>query len=45
MVVLQVVVFVAGLLLVLRALLSAIRTFVVPRGAYDQISSRPARIS
>ena len=35
----QVVVFVAGLLLGLRALLSAVRTFVVPRGAYDKVSS------
>jgi hypothetical protein len=33
------VVFLAGLLVVLRALLSAVRTFVVPRGAYDWISS------
>ena len=35
----QVVVFVAGLLLAVRALLSAVRTFVVPRGSYDGVSS------
>jgi hypothetical protein len=35
----HVLVFVAGLVLVLRTLLSAIRTFVVPRGANDWISS------
>ena len=34
----QIAVFVVGLLLVLRVLLSAVPTFVVPRGAYDQIS-------
>jgi hypothetical protein len=39
MLALQVVVFVLGLLVVLRALLSAVRTFVVPRGAYDRLSS------
>ena len=44
MIALQVVVFVAGLLLVVRALVSEIRTFVVPRGAYDSISSTEFRI-
>jgi hypothetical protein len=44
MIAVQVLVFVAGLLLVLRALLSAIRTFVVPRGAYDGISSAEFRL-
>jgi hypothetical protein len=39
MLALQVVVFALGLLVVLRALLSAVRTFVVPRGAYDRLSS------
>ena len=39
MLIIHVVVFLAGLLLVLRALLSAVRTFVVPRGSYDWISS------
>ena len=40
----QVVVFVAGLLLVVRGLLSAVRTFVVPRGSYDGISSLIFRV-
>ncbi len=44
MLAIQVVVFVAGLVLALRALLSAVRTFVVPRGAYDQISSAEFRV-
>ena len=44
MIAIQVLVFVLGLLLVLRALLSAIRTFVVPRGAYDEISSTLFRL-
>ncbi len=44
MIAVQVLVFVAGLLLVLRALVSAIRTFVVPRGAYDGISSLEFRL-
>jgi hypothetical protein len=44
MLALQVVVFAAGLLLVLRALLSAVRTFVVPRGAYDNLSSFEFRV-
>ena len=44
MLVIQLVVFVAGLLLVLRALLSAVRTFVVPRGAYDNLSSFEFRV-
>ena len=44
MIAIQVLVFVLGLLLVLRALLSAIRTFVVPRGAYDGISSLEFRL-
>jgi hypothetical protein len=44
MIAIQVLVFVGGLLLVLRALLSAIRTFVVPRGAYDAISSAEFRV-
>ncbi|MGH2511764.1 MAG: hypothetical protein ACRDGQ_03655 [Candidatus Limnocylindrales bacterium] len=39
MLAIQVVVFVLGLLVVLRSILSAIRTFVVPRGAWDAISS------
>ncbi|MGH2464671.1 MAG: hypothetical protein ACRDGI_04355 [Candidatus Limnocylindrales bacterium] len=43
MIAIQVLVFILGLLLVLRALLSAIRTFVVPRGAYDGISSAEFR--
>jgi hypothetical protein len=43
MIAVQVLVFVLGVLLVLRALLSAIRTFVVPRGAYDGISSAEFR--
>ena len=44
MIAIQVLAFVVGLLLVLRALLSAIRTFVVPRGAYDGISSMEFRL-
>ena len=44
MIAVQVLVFALGLLLVLRALLSAIRTFVVPRGVYDQISSAEFRL-
>ena len=43
MIAIQVLVFIVGVLLVLRALLSAIRTFVVPRGAYDGISSAEFR--
>ena len=41
----QVLVFIAGLLFSLRALLSAVRTFVVPRGSYDLISSLLFRLS
>jgi hypothetical protein len=44
MIAIQVLAFVVGLGLVLRALLSAIRTFVVPRGAYDGISSMEFRL-
>ncbi len=44
MIAIQVVVFVAGLLLVVRALISEIQTFVVPRGAYDSISSLEFRV-
>ena len=44
MIAIQVLAFVVGLVLVLRALLSAIRTFVVPRGAYDGISSMEFRL-
>lgn len=43
MIAIQVLVFIVGVLIVLRALLSAIRTFVVPRGAYDGISSAEFR--
>ncbi len=41
----QVLVFIAGLLLSLRALLSAVRTFVVPRGSYDRVSSLLFRLT
>jgi hypothetical protein len=44
MIAIQAIVFVLGLVLILRALLSAIRTFVVPRGAYDGISSMEFRL-
>jgi len=40
----QVVAFVAGLFIVLRGLLSAVRTFVVPRGSYDGVSSLLFRV-